>query len=402
MSWFKDGELGIGEYIYEHGCRKNDCSGRTFHVLVPKEEATLQKVVLSDKMVSVSVQGDVAKINAASNIYLNADALLNDASLIYAQHNMLLTGGSLNNKTYQSGALKQYLTYQYAGVDFWTGGIKRTVNLLAEKDQTVYIKLEHKPHNYDDSDYDYIRYYSSDNRDTDWTELFSLDAGSLKFTLAGEPVYERANGQTYNATIQAGGAITASFSQNISNTSLQPGSGGFMPAMATPTLAGVNALTPVGAQADRGLNGGSATPVRGSALSGAGAGVALAGQAGRLNAGYSAVTRDNTASSGSALNPVGIPAGPGTAGGAPVAGASLTPVAPGALALRDLQAALAQGLQQLGSPSLTDYPLPTSQNGLFVADTAGDSRYLIRTNPTLSQLGQVDNALFGDLRGLLG
>ncbi|OOC12875.1 hypothetical protein BM451_14220, partial [Dickeya dadantii] len=56
----------------------------------------------------------------------------------------------------------------------------------------------------------------------------------------------------------------------------------------------------------------------------------------------------------------------------------------------------------LGSPSLTDYPLPTSQNGLFVADTAGDSRYLIRTNPTLSQLGQVDNSLFGDLRGLLG
>ncbi|NPE65281.1 hemolysin BL-binding protein, partial [Dickeya dadantii] len=67
-----------------------------------------------------------------------------------------------------------------------------------------------------------------------------------------------------------------------------------------------------------------------------------------------------------------------------------------------LQAALAQGLQQLGSPSLTDYPLPTSQNGLFVADTAGDSRYLIRTNPTLSRLGQVDNSLFGDLRGLLG
>ncbi|WP_263062899.1 hemagglutinin repeat-containing protein [Dickeya dadantii] len=405
VSWFKDGELGIGEYIYEYGCRKNDCSGRTFHVLVPKEEATLQKVVLSDKMVSVSVQGDVAKINAASNIYLNADALLNDASLIYAQHNMLLTGGSLNNKTYQSGALKQYFTYQYAGVDFWAGGIKRTVNLLAEKDQTVYIKLERESRNRnnDDSDYDYIRYYSSNNRDTDWVERFNLDNGSLKFTLAGEPVYERANGQTYAATIQAGGAITASFSQNISNTSLQPGRGGFMPAMATPTLAGVNALTPVGAQADRGLNGGTAGNVSGSALSGAGAGVALAGQAGRLNAGYSTVTRDNsTSSSGSALNPVGIPAGLGTAGGAPVAGASLTPVAPGALSLSDLQAALAQGLQQLGSPSLTDYPLPTSQNGLFVADTAGDSRYLIRTNPTLSQLGQVDNALFGDLRGLLG
>ncbi|MFB1118925.1 hypothetical protein RF240_22420, partial [Dickeya dadantii] len=225
---------------------------------------------------------------------------------------------------------------------------------------------------------------------------------SINYKPTGESTSELVNGQTYAATIQAGGAITANFSQNISNTSLQPGSGGFMPAMATPTLAGVNAVGPVGAQADRGLNGSSATSVRGSALSGAGAGVALAGQAGRLNAGYSAVTRDNSTSSGSALNPVGIPAGPGTAGGAPVAGASLTPVAPGALALSDLQAALAQGLQQLGSPSLTDYPLPTSQNGLFVADTAGDSRYLIRTNPTLSRLGQVDNALFGDLRGLLG
>ncbi|MEI7378174.1 hemagglutinin repeat-containing protein, partial [Dickeya chrysanthemi] len=68
----------------------------------------------------------------------------------------------------------------------------------------------------------------------------------------------------------------------------------------------------------------------------------------------------------------------------------------------DLQAALRQGLAQVAGPSLTDYPLPTSQNGLFVADTAGDSRYLIRSNPTLSRLGQVDNALFGDLRGLLG
>ncbi|MBI0544228.1 hypothetical protein F7158_23170, partial [Dickeya dianthicola] len=63
--------------------------------------------------------------------------------------------------------------------------------------------------------------------------------------------------------------------------------------------------------------------------------------------------------------------------------------------LSDLRAALSQGLAPVAGPSLSDYPLPTSQNGLFVADTAGDSRYLIRSNPTLSRLGQVDNALFG-------
>ncbi|MGI3110120.1 hemagglutinin repeat-containing protein, partial [Dickeya fangzhongdai] len=141
-----------------------------------------------------------------------------------------------------------------------------------------------------------------------------------------------------------------------------------------------------------------------TALGGAGS-VALAGQAGSLNAGYGAVTRDTPTPAGSPLTPLGIGSGLSAAAGVPVAGASLTPLAPSPLSPLspgDLQAALAQGLQQLGSPSLTDYPLPTSQNGLFVADTASDSRYLIRTNPTLSQLGQVDNGLFGDLRGLLG
>ncbi|WP_016941531.1 hemagglutinin repeat-containing protein, partial [Dickeya zeae] len=77
-------------------------------------------------------------------------------------------------------------------------------------------------------------------------------------------------------------------------------------------------------------------------------------------------------------------------------------VALGALPLSDLRAVLAQGLAAVAGPSLNDYPLPTSQNGLFVADTSSNGRYLIRSNPLLSQLGQVDNSLFGDLRGLLG
>ncbi|MBI0440504.1 hypothetical protein, partial [Dickeya dianthicola] len=94
---------------------------------------------------------------------------------------------------------------------------------------------------------------------------------------------------------------------------------------------------------------------------------------------------DTPASAGGTLTPAGIDTGLGTA----------TPVAPGARSLSDLRAALSQGLAPVAGPSLSDYPLPTSQNGLFVADTAGDSRYLIRSNPTLSRLGQVDNALFG-------
>ncbi|TYL40748.1 hypothetical protein, partial [Dickeya sp. ws52] len=124
--------------------------------------------------------------------------------------------------------------------------------------------------------------------------------------------------------------------------------GGFMPALATPTLAGVSALTPVGAQAGRGLSGGTAAAVSGSPLSGTGNGVALAGQAERPGTAAGAVTREGT-DAGGTPTPAGIDTGLGTA----------APVAPGARSPGDLQAALRQGLAQVAGPSLTDYPLPT-------------------------------------------
>ncbi|WP_131397029.1 hypothetical protein, partial [Dickeya fangzhongdai] len=266
------------------------------------------------------------------------------------------------------------MTYIYDSVEF-VYGTWSWINDFANDDQSVYVG----------------GYNSPITKQLDLAEKFGIQNKhySINYKPLGDPTTELINGQSYTATIQAGGAITANFSQNISNTSLQPGSGGFIPLIATPTLSGVSALTPVGAQADRGL-GGMAGNVSPTALGGAGS-VALAGQAGSLNAGYGTVTRDTPTPAGSPLTPVGINTGLSAAGGVPVTGASLTPLAPSPLSPLspgDLQAALAQGLQQLGSPSLTDYPLPTSQNGLFVTDTASDSRYLIRTNPTLSQLGQ--------------
>ncbi|UWH05540.1 hemagglutinin repeat-containing protein [Dickeya fangzhongdai] len=346
-SWFKPDDITISETENCHGGNNDNsehCS--TIKRKALEERVHTQFITLSQKILDVNVQGGMAQINSSGNLNISAGYVLNNASSIVGRRDVLLSGWQLNNQSYQTGTTSQKLKYIYKGSSMRDG---------------------------------------------------------FSFWLDGEPITEFTPGQSYTATIQAGGAITANFSQNISNTNLQPGSGGFIPSIATPTLAGVNAPTPVGAQADRGLGGASGN-VTTTALSGAGS-VALAGQAGSLNAGYGAVTRDTPTPAGSPLTPVGIGSGLSAAAGVPVAGASLTPLAPSPLSPLspgDLQAALAQGLQQLGSPSLTDYPLPTSQNGLFVADTASDSRYLIRTNPTLSRLGQVDNGLFGDLRGLLG
>nr|ERO59040.1 hypothetical protein A544_2221 [Dickeya solani D s0432-1] len=321
----------------------------------------------------------------------------------------------MKNASYQVGSISESLVYEYeVGDDELLLGMA-PIGWLQEK-----AKRDNRWNDYEYSEHlgEYKIYFRDRSR---------FDRDRLRYVLKDRQIISTP-GQTYAATIQAGGSITASFSQNISNTNLQPGSGGFIPVIATPTMAGVNALTPVDAQADRGLNGaaGSVSP---TSLPDGSGNVALAGQAGGLAGGYTTVTRTGDLPAGgtpvagmadTALTAGAIAGGTpvtatvlslpdGLAGGhlqatapgaSPVTATALTPLA--ALSFGQLQAALTQGLQQLGSPSLTDYPLPTSQNGLFVADTAGDSRYLIRTNPTLSQLGQVDNALFGDLRGLLG
>ncbi|WOY04382.1 hemagglutinin repeat-containing protein [Dickeya fangzhongdai] len=387
ITWFKEGDLGIAEFYT--GCLRGGkasgarCGDSAGYLLAPFARAAIQKVSLASKSVSVSAQGGEARINSANDALITSNVLLNDASTIYARNNIVLYGSSLNNRTYQAGDVKRYMTYIYDSVEF-VYGTWSWINDFANDDQSVYVG----------------GYNSPITKQLDLAEKFGIQNKhySINYKPLGEPTTELINGQSYTATIQAGGAIAANFTQNISNTNLQPGSGGFIPALSTPTLAGVGAPTPVGAQADRGL-GGAPGNVTTAALGGAGS-VALAGQAGSLNAGYGAVTRDTPTSAGSPLTPVGIGSGLSAAAGVPVAGASLTPLS--ALPFGQLQAALTQGLTPLSGPSLTDYPLPTSQNGLFVADTASDSRYLIRTNPTLSRLGQVDNGLFGDLRGLLG
>ncbi|MGM3184507.1 hemagglutinin repeat-containing protein, partial [Dickeya oryzae] len=371
-------DVSINDNGGTNGC---GCSKVTTYsyALTEKVINGIISVPVYQSSVNVTANGGEARFISGSDILISSGSLNNQASLIGAGRNILLSGSELNNSSYQSGSSKRILYYKF--------DIKN-------------------------------RKFSNGASDPGRLSQY------FPFILVQDDGTEYTPGQSYNATIQAGGAITANFSQNISNTGLQPGSGGFIPAIATPTLSGVTALTPAGAQAGLGLSAGGASPVSGSALSGAGAAVALSGQSGGLGAGYRPVTRDGTVAVGSALSGAAVAlsgqAGDPGAGYSPVSrdsaaasGSTVTPagipdlgtagrVALGALPLSDLRAVLAQGLAAVAGPSLNDYPLPTSQNGLFVADTSSNGRYLIRSNPLLSQLGQVDNSLFGDLRGLLG
>ncbi|WP_258570083.1 hemagglutinin repeat-containing protein [Dickeya zeae] len=287
----------------------------------PLEKFFRRTFSISSKTVSVEVGGSTSSINAGGNITISSLNLVNNASVISAGRDVFIRGGVLKNNSYQAGTISESLIYEYE---------KDNKSIfLPDNLGGLYEIIKRRGDDWDDEYYfDYLRNSGILTYGRD------LATDRLQYVLKDRQVIFTP-GQSYAATIQAGGAITANFAQNISNTGLQPGSGGFIPAIATPTLSTANGA------------GSQNTPASPSLVAG----------------------RDPLSLAGNS-DP----------------------------SLNALQTALAQ----LGGPSLNDYPLPTSQNGLFVADTSSNGRYLIRSNPLLSQLGQVDNSLFGDLRRLLG
>ncbi|MBQ4796546.1 hemolysin BL-binding protein, partial [Pectobacterium versatile] len=478
---------------------------------VPLDEYRVQKIVVSSRDVDVVTNGGIATMYSGKNFFSTVDSLINDASSISTKGNMFLSGNSLKNASYQAGESTETLTYEHASSRSVMGSYSDWIEQHAGNKQGYYLHNE----------------------------------GGIRYRLVGTPTTEKTVGENYNALIQAGGTITADIKQDISNTTLQPGSGGFMPAATKPVLDAITTLSPLQKQTTRQLasqdssfNAGAVDVTKTNsgqaALSGNAAGVNATGKAVTLTQQAStalqtgaqadnitAVIAAPTATGPLTLNPgdavvlspsasghvsnpdavtltqqagTALQAGaqadnisaviaapnttgpltlntgdavvlqPSTSGHVsnpdavaltstgqrPDAGNSLTPVnvgntvtgvtiagtvdapaalatpgmaeidapkptvsadtlpggatpsAPHPLSAAALLSAIGNGLQNLSTNPLADYPLPTGNNGLLVVDPNADSRYLIHTNPKLEQLGQVDNALFSDLQTLLG
>ncbi|MBN3145684.1 hemagglutinin repeat-containing protein [Pectobacterium brasiliense] len=513
IEWFNKEDYGV--YI----SRFESMPSEFWFMYAPYEHLEYIKVVLQNKEEKVVSQGGASELKAGGSISLVTQNLINNASQIVANNNISAKGEVLNNTSYHSGILTEYLTYRYYDAISVDLGINPSPVAFANDDNDVA-----------SGKYRYASHILGD---------------VMRYSLVGTPTTEKTEGESYNALIQAGGTITADFKQDISNTTLQPGSGGFMPATTKPVLdaittlsplqkqttrqlvsqdssfnagavdvtkagngpatlagnaAGVNAtgktvtLTPqastalqAGTQADNitaaiaaptaagplTLNTGDAvvlqpatsghisnpdavtlTPQSGTALqTGAQAdnitatitaptaagpltlnagdavvlqpstsghvsnpdAVVLTSTGQRPDAGKSLtpVTVDNTATGVTIAGTVGTPAALATPGmtaidapkptvSADTLPGGATPSAPPLLSAADLLSAIGNGLQNLSTNPLAEYPLPTGNNGLLVVDPNADSRYLIHTNPKLEQLGQVDNALFSDLQTLLG
>ncbi|MDG0806310.1 hemagglutinin repeat-containing protein, partial [Pectobacterium brasiliense] len=253
IEWFKEGDYGIAQWtgncVTNPNAMNPTCS--TIYAYSPYKHADIQRIAVEYKGIDVVTGGDIGKINSANDLSIRSRELNNQASLLYSTNNTVLIGGVFNNLSYQSGVKTEYLTYSYTG---WN----RPLSTLKGQEYLI-DRIKEK----------YITY-----------------------TLSGTPITEKTVGESYNALIQAGGTITADFKQDISNTTLQPGSGGFMPASTKPVLDAITTLSPLQKQTTRQLASQDSSFNAGAVdVTKAGSGqAALAGNAAGVNATGKTVT----------------------------------------------------------------------------------------------------------------
>ncbi|WP_082001717.1 hemagglutinin repeat-containing protein [Rahnella aquatilis] len=272
--------------------------------LAPKATAAEKKYLVSTSTVNATASGGAGRIASNRDLNIAASNVDNIASNILAGGNITLSGSSLNNQSYENGVQNEYLTYKYTGV---------TATESFDK-------------------FHGLAYF-----DPDCGNCYYVDADTntkVTYQLANGATYETlSTGEGLRAVIQAGGAVNASFSNNISNTTTSANAGGLSHAISAPSLNGTSGLQQVSGLQSKQL-------------------------ASAQNLTIGSVQWNNS---------------------------------------------VTDALKQIGNQgaALTDYPLPTGNNGLFVASQDPSSPYLITTNPQLGGIGKTDPSLFNALNDYL-
>ncbi|WP_192938191.1 hemagglutinin repeat-containing protein [Rahnella sikkimica] len=275
----------------------------TYVGLAPTKEASDRKFLVGSSTVTASANGGAGRIASNRDLNVSVGTLDNIASNILAGGNISLSGNNLNNQSYENSIENEYLTYQYKGT---TGTLQKDATLIPDIRKGKKRGVDYR---------------------TDLGDQFT-------YKLTEGPTYETiTTGEGLRSVIQAGGAVNASFSNNISNTTTTANAGGLSHVISAPGISGPSGLQQVGGVQSQQL----------------------------------------------------------------AAGKNLTV---GSVQWTD---SVSNALQQIGNrgAALTDYPLPTGNNGLFVASQDPSSPYLITTNPQLGSIGKTDPSLFNALNDYL-
>jgi filamentous hemagglutinin len=306
-----DDELGTYLSTFNYNNGGSGSNGERWSIttsyLAPNQKGSVKEFLEGTSTVTATASGGAGRIAANNNINIAASTLDNVGSNILAGENISLSGVNLNNQSYENGIQNKYLTYTYTGT-------------LGSD-------------NPDSKDYKKTFATTSDSTQSTVGRGDSVDS-TVTYNLSEAPTYENVStGEGLRSVIQAGGAVNASFSNNISNTTTSANAGGLSHAISAPSLNGTSGLQPVSGSQSKQL-------------------------ASAQNLTVGSVQWNNS---------------------------------------------VTDALKQIGNQgaALTDYPLPTGNNGLFVASQDPSSPYLITTNPQLGGIGKTDPSLFNALNDYL-
>ncbi|WP_413481196.1 hemagglutinin repeat-containing protein [Serratia proteamaculans] len=165
--------------------------------------ATTKEMALSTSKVTVSSDGGAGRIAAGRNMTLNATTLDNLASDILANGDIALTGSKLNNQSWSAGTETRYQTYTYQKPPLPGSDNKPKVSAVSAINDYAKGKIDDK---------------------------------NIHYKASGDVRTERTDDGVYRSVIQAGGAVNADFSDNISNTTLTPNAGSLSHTLTRPTL----------------------------------------------------------------------------------------------------------------------------------------------------------------------
>ncbi|HCV65646.1 MAG TPA: filamentous hemagglutinin [Serratia sp.] len=165
--------------------------------------ASTKEMALSTSKVTVSSDGGAGRIAAGRNMTLNATTLDNLASDILANGDIALTGSKLNNQSWSAGTETRYQTYTYQKPPLPGSDNKPKVSAVSAINDYAKGKIDDK---------------------------------NIHYKASGDVRTERTDDGVYRSVIQAGGAVNADFSDNISNTTLTPNAGSLSHTLTRPTL----------------------------------------------------------------------------------------------------------------------------------------------------------------------
>jgi len=298
-----------------------------------------QKVLIGDRTTSIIANGGAARIASGHNLNIYGGTLENLASILLANVNVTIHGGSLNNSSANSGTYQVWQTFNCSVPN------NPTCNNMS---QESYQKMP-----------------------------------PLYFYITGQPEYIETNkGIDYRAVIQAGGDVSVNFSSNISNTNTTSNAGWSGNTISTPGLRGLASLNQAGAQQRQQIAGTDKVTVNSPQWRDQ-----LQGALQQVNGNSSL---DSSAPDKASL--VTRASGSFSRADLSQSGRLISDPSVSTANLRSYKPA---------SVDTSAYPIPSGDNGYFVFGNS-KSPYLITLNPKLNGLGQLDNSLFGDLNALLG